>query len=1656
MDRERAERRKERERRDRDERERSRRAEWSSEADLQLVNKHFEESFRYASQKLGRENLRQMPPSENHPASVYYSQGLTSQQTAPTHLTHPPSLLISQQPTSQSTSQSQQQTQNKNFQPHSQKGSPWSQNIGNLSLKVDGRDHRQQPPPRHQPTSQQSNESIRKVKEPEQFVKESIYNAFRSTDDPNNDPQMKSHNPPPAHSKHPSDKSSPNLPGYPVPFSLKEHKPHGLDRSSYPIPPSHEKASVIVQPDLKYDKVAQHSVSPKQRPPERSSPYSAQPPAQGPNHYKPYEPTTPNRAPSAIHHSSSLSPSPHNVELTKARQPLSSPHAVQPSAASNERYYSSGTKPPVSSPYQLNLASGGLLQNHLHNINTLPVKSKVSSPPLQMYGKPGITSGAPVCKIDTRPNPQPLPLTSKAPTLNGPPPAHLGSRNHDARPPPTPHEQRVSHNRSPFDTRHYPGSGVSHPKTVTTSVVSTHPTPRIPPTSSPHVMSGHHSPHPPTQTQPLDLGTRDGSNSSPTARRRSLTPTPQETKRPRLDNVSPSPMLSRVSEPSPLYPTAATTITTVENTVAFAKLQRVSSPVVSNAQSSVVSSNITKSSSVITNSPSNSTFPSNSNTPETANSSVPVTVSRPSSQPPPSASPVALTNANRTETSSPPNSKQLEPEKCSSPGPAGSAGNVYVHKLKKAWLQRHTSGAEPSPSNHSNGSNNNSSGSNSSSSTGSTSASSCSISPAKSSSPIAASKPDSKTPLRKVKPLPGLPNGHGQEGKEMDSTSTDSDDSNSPKMKRMKTKRNLKRMKKGSESNSDSDKESDGSEESIKKAGNLPMKQDIEPRRRRGRKPKIKPEKEDLLKVKRSKDDTPNDPLQKPPVSQLKKTGESFLQDRSCYEVAPKLPKCRECRWTAQQRNKKMPNIFCRFYAFRRLRYTKNGQLAVAGFSDPVKDAYGEDLRLWVPDLAAPASDLDCEMSKFLLTHVGDQFCDLVQQENEAMALHMGEDPVVAWKRVVQGVREMCDVCETTLFNIHWACSKCGFVVCIDCYKGRKEGTVKVWDVDEGAKERDKYSWLLCASRVPHELDKLMLTQIIAGNALADLGNKIHEWRYKWGVPMYCGCSEASKYKEKEQEDKKLNGINKDLIKNIKKESKSDLVNGTVKLEKGERINGKDDDMSNSPLNFFADVALSNDKRESESSNSDSDSDSDGKDGQPSTLRELLTVRSSSKSSVIGKEDSSTTSKSKEPSKKKAKLDTLDDVISCVIERDVDKDNKKDPMKVELKHFIRKYNYNRKGKEPLPIRIMTKTESRLLYPNVPHSWLCDGKLLRLHDPLHKDNVTIFQDQWKRGQPVIVSGTGQNLDSDLWKPQSFAKDFGEAKNNLINCLTDNIVPNQPMKKFWEGFEHYGKRLKDEKGQPMVLKLKDWPPTDDFAEMLPRRFNDLMRILPMGEYTRRNGSLNLAGRLPECFVRPDLGPKMYIAYGSVSYPSKASTNLHLDISDAVNVMCYVGVPKDVEYEENMRGKCSDVKLSTYLTETLKAIDDAGCDILTRQRVREKEEVPGALWHIYHARDADKIRDLLNKVAIERGKKLEPFHDPIHDQSWYLDGPLRERLYKEYAVEGYAIVQCMGDAVFIPAGAPTPGSKSSKLREGSGRLCVSREYFPLLPPYAGVPSS
>jgi len=324
-----------------------------------------------------------------------------------------------------------------------------------------------------------------------------------------------------------------------------------------------------------------------------------------------------------------------------------------------------------------------------------------------------------------------------------------------------------------------------------------------------------------------------------------------------------------------------------------------------------------------------------------------------------------------------------------------------------------------------------------------------------------------------------------------------------------------------------------------------------------------------------------------------------------------------------------------------------------------------------------------------------------------------------------------------------------------------------------------------------------------------------------------------------------------------------------------------------------------------------------------------------------------------------------------------------------------------------PRHILANQQSEQITAEAQHSWLCDGRLLHLYDAVSPHNNELFKEQWARGQPVIISNSDRYLDRRLWHPKAFMRDFEDYSADLVNTLTGRTVPKQPLKWFWEGFSSVTKRLVDAEGTPMLLKLKDWPPDGDIAESLPKRYHNLVHDFPIPSYTLREGKLNLASYMPDYYLKPELGPKMYIAYGNALYSERASTNLHLDMSDAVNLLVYVGLPDDCDPRENMKV-------------VLEQVDEAGCDLIMRRRVREEGLLPGAIWHIFHPGDTNKIRDLLIKVAIEKGKRLDPHDDPIHDQSTYLDTKLRMRLFLEYGVKSYAIIQCAGDTVFIPAGA------------------------------------
>ncbi|XP_066930509.1 lysine-specific demethylase 3A-like isoform X2 [Clytia hemisphaerica] len=314
-------------------------------------------------------------------------------------------------------------------------------------------------------------------------------------------------------------------------------------------------------------------------------------------------------------------------------------------------------------------------------------------------------------------------------------------------------------------------------------------------------------------------------------------------------------------------------------------------------------------------------------------------------------------------------------------------------------------------------------------------------------------------------------------------------------------------------------------------------------------------------------------------------------------------------------------------------------------------------------------------------------------------------------------------------------------------------------------------------------------------------------------------------------------------------------------------------------------------------------------------------------------------------------------------------------------------------------------------PSTPANcaWFCDGRMLHINQPrLTSQAMDLFKSEWAKGKPVIVSNVHKNMNRDLWTPESFERDFGGELNDIVNCFDGTIMEKMPIREFWRGFEKIKER--PECKQPVaLLKLKDWPPGTDFKEKLPNRFHDIMQALPASPYTHRNGEFNLSARLPDFFAVPDLGPKMYNAYGSASYPKAGTTNLHLDISDATNVIAYVGIPDDDEEHHQKE-----------IDDTYKTVDKACCDA-TKQRIRDPTVRPGALWHIFPAHSAYKIRRFLRKVAKERGMEQQAMSDPIHDQSFYLDQMLLERLRKEEDVEGYAICQCLGDAVFIPAGAP-----------------------------------
>ncbi|KAI9678405.1 MAG: hypothetical protein M1829_002003 [Trizodia sp. TS-e1964] len=142
-----------------------------------------------------------------------------------------------------------------------------------------------------------------------------------------------------------------------------------------------------------------------------------------------------------------------------------------------------------------------------------------------------------------------------------------------------------------------------------------------------------------------------------------------------------------------------------------------------------------------------------------------------------------------------------------------------------------------------------------------------------------------------------------------------------------------------------------------------------------------------------------------------------------------------------------------------------------------------------------------------------------------------------------------------------------------------------------------------------------------------------------------------------------------------------------------------------------------------------------------------------------------------------------------------------------------------------------------------------------------DNLSAtFSSLWYRrgnpeeGEPLVVKDLLDRFNQD-WSPHGLMKLHGNEACSLVDCQKNGSTTDGTISQFFAGFDTNTYR-----GTERSLKLKDWPPSQAFAEHCPGLFEDFERALPFPEYMCHDGFKNLAAYFPsKGYLRPDLGPK-----------------------------------------------------------------------------------------------------------------------------------------------------------------------------------------------------
>nr|XP_012594715.1 lysine-specific demethylase hairless isoform X4 [Microcebus murinus] len=640
------------------------------------------------------------------------------------------------------------------------------------------------------------------------------------------------------------------------------------------------------------------------------------------------------------------------------------------------------------------------------------------------------------------------------------------------------------------------------------------------------------------------------------------------------------------------------------------------------------------------------------------------------------------------------------------------------------------------------------------------------------------------------------------------------------------------------------------------------------------------------------------------------------LPDIPCVALPAGLAQCQSCAQAAGDGG----GLACHSQQVRRLPLGGEWQQE----EDAATSSSSEDGRG-----SGPEAPLSTGLAKHLLSGLGDRLCRLLRREREAQAWAQREGSwstpkSLAWlgdvgkvsSNLVQpnslgvlgkarlsakslaagqgpavtednpGIPRCCSRCHHGVFNTHWRCPRCSHRLCVAC--GRMAGAGRTGE-KAGSQEQSTEE---CAQEAGHPACSLMLTQFVSSQALAELSTAMHQVWVKFDIRGHCPC----------QADARVWAPG----------------NGGQQKEPTDKTPPTPQPSCNGDTNRTKDI-----KEETPDSTETPAEDRAGQRPLPCpSLCELLA--STAVKLCLGHERIHMAFAPVTPALPSDDRITniLDSIIAQVVERKI--------QEKALGPGLRAGPGLRRGLG-LPL---SPVQPRLPPP---------GALLWLQEPRPRRGFHLFQEHWRQGQPVLVSGIQRALRGSLWGTEALG-----ALGGQVQALAP-LGPPQPTSlgstTFWEGFSR--PELRPKSDESSVLLLHQALGDDDTS-----RVENLAASLPLPEYCAHHGKLNLASYLPPGPALRPLQPQLWAAYGVSPHRGHLGTkNLCVEVADLVSILVHAEAPLPAWHRAQK--------------DFLLGLDGEG--------LWSPGSQVSAVWHVFRAQDAQRIRRFLQMVLPGRSLLL-----------------------------------------------------------------------------------